>query len=80
MTSHGVVDLLGTQYDPSDNQAGMCWALLGASATLLRIARLQERQIATLPGWDPMTGVRGSAVVREMCTTAGTGPVTATTG
>jgi putative membrane protein len=44
----GAVDFLGTQGDPWDTQADMFWALIGASAGLLGLARLQDRQIAQL--------------------------------
>lgn len=44
----GAVDFLGTQGDPWDTQADMAWALLGASAGLLGLSRLQDRQIAAL--------------------------------
>lgn len=44
----GAVDFLGTQGDPWDTQADMFWALLGASAGLLGLSRLQDRQIAAL--------------------------------
>ncbi|MCQ4346199.1 DUF2238 domain-containing protein [Pseudomonas stutzeri] len=44
----GAIDFLGTQGDPWDTQADMFWALLGASAGLLGLARLQDRQIAAL--------------------------------
>ena len=46
----GAIDFLGTQGDPWDTQADMFWALIGASTGLLGLARLQDRQIATLPG------------------------------
>jgi len=44
----GAVEFLGTQGDPWDTQADMFWALIGASAGLLGLARLQDRQIAAL--------------------------------
>lgn len=44
----GAVDFLGTQGDPWDTQADMFWALIGASAGLLGLSRLQDRQIAQL--------------------------------
>lgn len=44
----GAVEFLGTQGDPWDTQADMFWALLGASAGLLGLSRLQDRQIAAL--------------------------------
>ncbi|WP_455232032.1 DUF2238 domain-containing protein [Geopseudomonas aromaticivorans] len=44
----GAVEFLGTQGDPWDTQADMFWALIGASAGLLALARLQDRQIAKL--------------------------------
>ncbi|MCC6073705.1 DUF2238 domain-containing protein [Pseudomonas sp. GCM10022188] len=48
LASGGAVDFLGTQGDPWDTQADMAWALLGASAGLLALSRLQDRQIAAL--------------------------------
>ena len=44
----GAIDFLGTQGDPWDTQADMFWAFVGASTGLLGLARLQDRQIATL--------------------------------
>lgn len=44
----GATDFLGTQGDPWDTQSDMLLALLGASAVLLGIDRLQDRQIAVL--------------------------------
>lgn len=49
----GAVEFLGTQGDPWDTQADMFWALLGASAGLLGLTRLQDRQIAGLQRGDP---------------------------
>lgn len=47
----GAIDFLGTQGDSWDTQADMFWALVGASAGLLGLVRLQDRQISTLPAW-----------------------------
>ncbi|MHB1369714.1 MAG: DUF2238 domain-containing protein [Pseudomonadaceae bacterium] len=44
----GATDFLGTQGDPWDTQSDMLLALLGASAVLLGIDRLQDRQITAL--------------------------------
>ncbi|EIK53475.1 hypothetical protein YO5_11665 [Stutzerimonas stutzeri TS44] len=44
----GAIDFLGTQGDPWDTQSDMLLALLGASAVLLGLDRLQDRQITTL--------------------------------
>jgi putative membrane protein len=52
----GAIDFLGTQGDPWDTQADMFWALLGASAGLLGLARLQDRQIAALQHSDRRVG------------------------
>lgn len=49
----GAVEFLGTQGDPWDTQSDMFWALLGASAGLLGLSRLQDRQIAALQHGDP---------------------------
>ena len=46
----GAVEFLGTQGDPWDTQADMFACLLGALAGLALFARLQDRQIARLPG------------------------------
>lgn len=48
----GAIEFLGTQGDPWDTQADMFWALIGASAGLLGLTRLQDRQIAALPPAD----------------------------
>ncbi|MBV2133917.1 DUF2238 domain-containing protein [Pseudomonas sp. MAP12] len=52
----GAVDFLGTQGDPWDTQSDMFWALLGASAGLLGLSRLQDRQIAKLEHADRRVG------------------------
>jgi putative membrane protein len=52
----GAVDFLGTQGDPWDTQADMFWALLGASAGLLGLSRLQDRQIAALQSANRRVG------------------------
>jgi len=52
----GAIEFLGTQGDPWDTQADMFWALIGASAGLLGLARLQDRQIAGLPPPDQRKG------------------------
>jgi putative membrane protein len=49
----GAVDFLGTQGDPWDTQEDMFWALIGASAALLGLARLQDRRIAALERTAP---------------------------
>ena len=46
----GADDFLGTQGDPWDTQSDMFMVLLGASAALLLLSRLHDRQIAALPG------------------------------
>lgn len=46
----GAVEFLGTQGDPWDTQSDMFFALIGAVAALLLLARLQDRQIARLSG------------------------------
>ena len=44
----GADEFLGTQGDPWDTQSDMAFALLGALAALLTLARWQDRQIARL--------------------------------
>lgn len=44
----GADEFLGTQGDPWDTQSDMAFALLGALAALLTLARAQQRQIARL--------------------------------
>ena len=44
----GADEFLGTQGDPWDTQADMLFALIGASAALLLLARMHDRQIARL--------------------------------
>lgn len=44
----GADEFLGTQGDPWDTQADMFWALLGAIAALLTLARWHGRQMAAL--------------------------------
>jgi len=46
----GADEFLGTQGDPWDTQSDMFCALLGAAAALATLSRLQDRQIAKLPG------------------------------
>jgi putative membrane protein len=46
----GADDFLGTQGDPWDTQSDMFMALIGASAAVLFLSRLHDRQIAALPG------------------------------
>jgi putative membrane protein len=46
----GADDFLGTQGDPWDTQSDMFMALIGASAAVLLLSRLHDRQIAALPG------------------------------
>lgn len=52
----GAIEFLGTQGDPWDTQADMFWALLGASAGLLGLSRLQDRQIAEIEHTDRRGG------------------------
>ncbi|MCM2329868.1 putative membrane protein [Geopseudomonas sagittaria] len=52
----GAIEFLGTQGDPWDTQADMFWALIGASAGLLGLTRLQDRQIAALRPTDQHKG------------------------
>jgi putative membrane protein len=55
----GADAFLGTQGDPWDTQWDMFLALLGAIASQVLLARLQDRQLARLgvgratPGWGP---------------------------
>jgi putative membrane protein len=44
----GADEFLGTQGDMWDTQSDMFWAMLGASAALLALARLHDRQIARM--------------------------------
>jgi len=46
----GAEEFLGTQGNPWDTQSDMFLAVIGAVAALLLFSRLQDRQIATLPG------------------------------
>ncbi len=45
----GAVDFLGTQGDPWDAQSDMLWALIGAMAALLGLARTHDRQLRRRP-------------------------------
>lgn len=49
LAGQGATDFLGTQGDPWDTQSDMFLALIGASAAMLGLSRLQDRQIAALP-------------------------------
>jgi len=53
----GADEFLGTQGDPWDTQSDMFLALIGATAALLGLARIQDRQINALHG-DAMSGAR----------------------
>lgn len=44
---------LGTQGDPWDTQWDMLYALIGALAAQMSLARLHDRQLARLPGRAP---------------------------
>lgn len=44
----GADEFLGTQGDPWDTQSDMFWALAGAIAALVLLARVQDRQIRSL--------------------------------
>ena len=46
----GADQFLGTQGDPWDTQSDMGMALVGASLALLLLSRMQDRQIAAMPG------------------------------
>jgi putative membrane protein len=48
----GAEDFLGTQGDPWDTQSDMLWALIGAAAALLLLARMHDRQIRSLQQID----------------------------
>lgn len=49
LVGQGATDFLGTQGDPWDTQSDMFFALIGASAAMLGLSRLQDRQIASRP-------------------------------
>lgn len=51
----GAVEFLGTQGDPWDTQADMFFALVGAVAALVLVARFHDRQIKGLAGEAPPT-------------------------
>ncbi|BFN29554.1 inner membrane protein YjdF [Pseudomonas sp. SCT] len=53
LACQGAVDFLGTQGDPWDTQSDMLLALIGALGGLLLFAKLQDRQLAELPGARP---------------------------
>jgi putative membrane protein len=44
----GAHEFLGTQGDSWDTQSDMFWALLGAIAALLLLARLHDRQLRAM--------------------------------
>ncbi len=46
----GADEFLGTQGDPWDTQSDMLFALIGASAAVLTLSRLHDKQIARLEG------------------------------
>ena len=53
IAGQGAIEFLGTQGDPWDTQSDMLLALIGALGGLLLFAKLQDRQLAELPGARP---------------------------
>lgn len=53
----GADEFLGTQGDPWDTQSDMFMALVGAIASLALLSRLQDRQMAKLPGRERQASI-----------------------